>query len=354
MADVTDSQEKKGGGSLVIQVIDTSLIAANSFNPNRMSDEEFGEYLAEVRRLGRLPKPIVVRQNGECHYDIVDGEYALRAAKEVGLEDVPCEVIDADEFEARRQCLKRNQHGRTNPVRLGRMFREMMDLRKLSLRELEQEIKPSEGTIRNALLFAEGAELRNRYAPEGAEDKIARLTVKQVRAYVNLPESERDRWLDDGADLAAIQASGPGGASQDKPEAAEAPPRSAESEPSETATPAVAEEESPQARDGPIGPNGEHPTGPDPRASEVPTNQTEGVSTEPARVKGSKRPAAKDDEKVLNRLRAAWEQASKSVRRKFLTWLLGDQETAELIQEVMASSGRGGSAKNRQPAKRSR
>src|SRR5262245_44734007 len=195
MAESTGTQKEKGEGSFVIQVIDTSLIAANSFNPNQMTDEEFAEYVAEVRRLGGLPKPIVVRPNGEGRYVVVDGEYALLAAKEVGLEEVPCEVIDADEFEARRQCLKRNQHGRMNPVRLGRMFREMMDLRKLSLRELEQEIKTSEGTIRNALLFAEGAELRNRYAPEGAEDKIARLTVKQVRAYVNRPGSERDRWL---------------------------------------------------------------------------------------------------------------------------------------------------------------
>src|SRR3972149_8603943 len=92
------------------RMIPTSDIRPNDYNPNRMSEEEFAELVGEVKHLGRLPKPVVLRQNAEG-YLIVDGEHNWRAAREAGLESIPCEVIDADDFEAMRQTYKRNQHG---------------------------------------------------------------------------------------------------------------------------------------------------------------------------------------------------------------------------------------------------
>ena len=71
-----------------------SSLCANSYNPNEMSNEEFAELVAEVRHLGRLPKPVVVQRNGDG-YMIVDGEHGWRAAGEVGLTDVLCEVFPA-------------------------------------------------------------------------------------------------------------------------------------------------------------------------------------------------------------------------------------------------------------------
>ena len=115
---------------------------ANDYNPNRMSGDGWAEFVAEVRHLGRVPKPIVVRPKG-AEYLIVDGEHAWRAAKEIGLALVSCEVIEADDFEAMRQTYKRNLHGSDDPVSLGRMFRRMLDERRLSQRALAQEIAVS-------------------------------------------------------------------------------------------------------------------------------------------------------------------------------------------------------------------
>ncbi len=175
-----------------------------------MSDEEFAELVAEVRHLGRLPKPVVVRRKGDG-WEIVDGEHSWRAAQETGLTDVPCEVIDADDFESMRQTYKRNQHGTHDSVRLGRMFRQMTEARGLSQRALAKEINVSEGTVRNAMVYAEAAHLRNGYArasePEaqGAEAReIAELSVREARAYVALPAHVRDIWLDSGAELKSL------------------------------------------------------------------------------------------------------------------------------------------------------
>jgi len=74
----------------------------NAWNPNQMTDTQFRELVEEVRRLGRVPKPIVVRHHGE-QFEIVDGEHNWQAAQEVGLTELPCEIIDADDFEAMLQ-----------------------------------------------------------------------------------------------------------------------------------------------------------------------------------------------------------------------------------------------------------
>ena len=171
----------------------TALLRPNDYNPNVMTDDEFGELVAEVRHLGRLPKPVVARPNGDG-YVIVDGEHGWRAAREVGLTEVPCEVIAADDFEAMRQTYKRNQHGTHNPVQLGRMFRQMMEARGLSQRALAEEVHVSEGTIRNALEYAKAADVRNGYA-------FDKLTLKQVRYFNRLPPKLANVWLHFGAQV---------------------------------------------------------------------------------------------------------------------------------------------------------
>ena len=186
-----------------------SSLSANTYNPNEMSDDEFAELVAEVRHLGRLPKPVVVRRHGEG-YLIVDGEHGWRAAKEVGLTEVVCEVIDVDDFEAMRQTFKRNQHGTHDPVRLGRMFQRMKTTRRLSQRRLAKAVGVSEGTIRNAMVYAEAADLRIHYAQaqedtvDNGQSEMSRLSVRQVRHYVGLPRTIADLWLNAGADVRAL------------------------------------------------------------------------------------------------------------------------------------------------------
>jgi ParB family chromosome partitioning protein len=180
-----------------VRSIPTADLRPNEYNPNVMSEEKFAELVAEVRHLQRLPKPVVVRPDGNG-YVIVDGEHGWRAAKEAGLAEVLCEVIQADPFESMRQTYKRNQHGEHDPVLLGRMFRRLLKDRNLSSRQLAKEICVSEGTIRNATLYADAADLRNSYA-------LSELSVRQVRSYLALPQAIGDLWLDSGANLKDLQ-----------------------------------------------------------------------------------------------------------------------------------------------------
>jgi ParB-like chromosome segregation protein Spo0J len=124
---MSEATHRKTDTDSQLQSIPISDLVPNKYNPNRMSEEEFAEYVAEVEHLGHLSKPIFVRRLKDGKLEIIDGEHGWRAAKKLGFEELLCEVLeDADDFEAMRQTFKRNRGGRDNPVLLGRMFQEML------------------------------------------------------------------------------------------------------------------------------------------------------------------------------------------------------------------------------------
>lgn len=104
-----------------LEMIPVSRLRENAWNPNEMDEEDFEQLVAEVRRLGRVAKPVVVRPCGE-HFEIIDGAHNFRAARDVGLEEVLCEIDeDMSDIEARIQTYMRNQHGTHDPLLEGLM-----------------------------------------------------------------------------------------------------------------------------------------------------------------------------------------------------------------------------------------
>lgn len=80
-------------------------------NPNEMSDELFTELVDNIRKYGWLD-PILADADGL----ISDGEHRLKAAKEIGLEEVPVLGEDLDEADRRMLRLKMNKiHGEHDP-----------------------------------------------------------------------------------------------------------------------------------------------------------------------------------------------------------------------------------------------
>jgi hypothetical protein len=106
-------------GTIPVVMLPVSKIYANDFNANQMTQEDQDACTAEARRLGRLPKPLVVRPEGD-RYEVVDGEHGLIAARTIGWPEVSCQVIECDELEAMRQNFTRNLHGKLNPLKHGR------------------------------------------------------------------------------------------------------------------------------------------------------------------------------------------------------------------------------------------
>jgi ParB-like chromosome segregation protein Spo0J len=183
------------------EMVPTDSLAPAEYNPNVLSPEQYIALVNEVREQGRLLKPIIAREaNGRPV--IVDGHWSWLAARDVGLAMVPVEVIEADEFEARRQTLIRNRTGRKDNLKLGRVYRDMLAERSLSNRELAEILQVSEGSIRNQLLYPECWELLREQGERGmtesgapiepecylwhaglyVEATIAGMTVRALRA----------------------------------------------------------------------------------------------------------------------------------------------------------------------------
>jgi ParB family chromosome partitioning protein len=187
-------------------MLPVSSLRPNSWNPNTLSEIDQTELGVEVRRNGRTSKTILVRPLKHATYEIVDGEHNWQAAKDAGHVQVPCEVAHLDDFEAMRLTYVRNLQGNRDPLRTGRLFQRMLELRGMSLdgpansqRTFARENNINETTLRNYLLYAQAAEVRHRYAPETAEESIRGLSVAKIRKYLELPDDRRDEWLDRGA-----------------------------------------------------------------------------------------------------------------------------------------------------------
>jgi len=134
----------------------------------------------ELRAKGINLKPILVRDVDGIK-EIIDGEHTWTAAKAANLAEVEIEITAADDYEARRLCIRSNLGGDFNPVKWGKLMAEMLEIRHCSNVELAKDMGVTEGTIRNRLLYWEAAKKAaiDRTMPTEAE--IAELSIKKLR-----------------------------------------------------------------------------------------------------------------------------------------------------------------------------
>lgn len=173
-------------------------IRPNGVNPNHMTKRQRKQLKNEIQRVGHLPYPVLVRPTDGGCFEIVDGEHRYRAAIELGFTSIPCYVQSVDDFEMRRQLLKRNKHGKHNRVEDGMLYREMKQLQGFTNRKLAKDLDISDGTVRNRLLDLEAYECRFAHTgdSEGAKKEIGKLDAQQVRHFNDLPELVANKMLD--------------------------------------------------------------------------------------------------------------------------------------------------------------
>ena len=73
-----------------------SEIRAPSWNPNQMDDAMALRLEGSIRAFG-IVLPLVVRSSGGNGYETIGGAQRLAVLREMGIEPVPCVVVDADD-----------------------------------------------------------------------------------------------------------------------------------------------------------------------------------------------------------------------------------------------------------------
>jgi ParB family chromosome partitioning protein len=99
------------------KLLSIELIKLPSSQPRRYFDSQAMQALVQSVKTDGILQPLLVRRVGEKEYELVAGERRYRAAKEVGLTEVPVIIRDLTQQQALRVALVENlQREDLNPV----------------------------------------------------------------------------------------------------------------------------------------------------------------------------------------------------------------------------------------------
>lgn len=133
------------------QEVDINEISINPFQPRKeFSDEKLSE-LAESIRIHGIISPLLVREH-EGSYQLIAGERRLRAARLVGLKEVPIVIRNFSDQEMMEVALVENiQRENLNPIEEADAYRRLMEEFKLTQDDVAKKVGKSRPAIANTL-----------------------------------------------------------------------------------------------------------------------------------------------------------------------------------------------------------
>jgi len=148
--------EKPGPPRAAPLEIPTDQIAPNPHQPRRQFDPgALAELAASVARQGVL-QPLLVARAGDAEaetpYVLIAGERRLRAARQAGLQTVPCVLRKATQQQMLEWSLVENiQREDLNPIERARAYRQYMDRFGLTQAEVAERTGDARPTVANHL-----------------------------------------------------------------------------------------------------------------------------------------------------------------------------------------------------------
>lgn len=136
----------------VVQSMNPSLIEPNKKQPRRDFDSSSIDELADSIKIHGIISPIVVRPVGEGFYQIVAGERRWRAAKRLGLSEVPVIVKEYDDKTAMQIALIENlQRENLNPIEEALGYKQLADEFEMKQEDIAKTVGKSRSAVANSL-----------------------------------------------------------------------------------------------------------------------------------------------------------------------------------------------------------
>lgn len=158
----TDDDRAKGSIS-----IDINLIKSNEEQPRKSFDDEKILELAESIRSNGIIQPLVLKKV-DNEYIIVAGERRWRAAKSIGLKEVPAIIMNLTEKQILEISLIENiQREDLNSIEEALAYKKLINDFNLTQEELSKRIGKSRVTITNTLRLLNLSEDVQQYIIEG-------------------------------------------------------------------------------------------------------------------------------------------------------------------------------------------
>ena len=182
----------KNKASCQIQLIPHESIKPNPHQPRVRFDYNELEGLACSIRSNGLLQPINVRVLSDGSFELISGERRLRAARMIGMNNIPCVVMNvSDEQSALFAIIENVQRQNLDFFEEAVALERLMIDHGLSQEEIAKKLGKSPSSLSN--------KLRLLRLPEELRDKItyAGLTERHARALLSLPDNiTRARVLD--------------------------------------------------------------------------------------------------------------------------------------------------------------
>jgi ParB family transcriptional regulator, chromosome partitioning protein len=162
--------------------ISPDLISPNIYQPRKHFIEETIDELAQSIKVYGIIQPLTVRKLGGDRYELVAGERRLRAAKKLGLSEVPTILIDiTDKDSAAIALLENLQREDLNYIEEAEAYYNLIKDHSYTQDQLAEIIGKKQSTIANKIrLLKLDAEIRLTLL----ENK---LTERHARALLKIP-----------------------------------------------------------------------------------------------------------------------------------------------------------------------
>lgn len=150
-----------------ITYIEINNIKPNSNQPRKSFDEEKLEELATSIKEHGLIQPVVLRsvKNG---YEIVAGERRWRAARKIGLKEIPCIVKElTDEENMLLAIIENMQREDLNPIEEAEGISQMIETYGLTQEQVSKSVGKSRPYITNSLRLLKLPEKIRKYVMDG-------------------------------------------------------------------------------------------------------------------------------------------------------------------------------------------
>ncbi|MCW8995292.1 MAG: ParB/RepB/Spo0J family partition protein [Psychromonas sp.] len=171
-------------------------LQVGKYQPRRDMSTEALEELANSIRVQGILQPLVVRETGHQKYEIIAGERRWRAAKIVGLKEVPCLIKNVEDNAAIAIALIENiQRENLNAMEEAIAFKRLLEEFELTHSEVAKAVGKSRTTVSNLLrlnnlteavkLFIEQGDIEMGHArallplSEEKQIKVANLVIEK-------------------------------------------------------------------------------------------------------------------------------------------------------------------------------
>jgi len=132
--------------------IDVNLLHVGKYQPRKEMASEALEDLANSIHAQGIIQPIVIRETGHQKYEIIAGERRWRAAKIVGLKNVPCLIKNVEDDAAIAIALIENiQRENLNAMEEAIALKRLLEEFELTHNEVAKAVGKSRTTVSNLL-----------------------------------------------------------------------------------------------------------------------------------------------------------------------------------------------------------